>query len=143
MKKTALIIILLALIVVPAAAGSFGAGLKLGVLGSAFDLNFHASLYLTRSLEIEPAFDFFTGAGMITATAKYNFRLSSVVPYVGAGIGFAFADNSGAFTIPMVGGVAIPLGAGFYLDLEIRPVLFVGEGTNFSFGALGGMTYYF
>jgi len=141
-RKLALVL-LIVLIAAPAFAGSFGAGLKLGVLGSSFDLNFHASLYLTRALEIEPAFDFFGGAGMITGTVKYNFRLSGVVPYVGAGIGFAFADNYGAFCIPMVGGVAIPLGASFYLDLEIRPVLFVGDYSDFSFGALGGMTYYF
>ncbi len=143
MRKWILLVLVIGLLAAPVSATRFGAGMRLGVIGSAFDVNIHGSFLLTSAIEIEPSFDFAGGVTLVSGIFKYRFNVPSVIPYAGVGVGLWIAHGYTGFAIPFSVGAALPIGSGFYLNAELRPVLTIGEWGGFSFGFEAGVTYYF
>ncbi|MCD4733028.1 hypothetical protein K8R78_02190 [bacterium] len=145
MRKWILLVLVIGLLVAPVNAARFGAGMRMGFVGNGFDVNLHGSFMLSSSIEIEPSFDFvISGATIISGIFKYHFNVPSVIPYAGLGAGLWVGYNTAGFALPFSAGVAVPLGSSFYLNAELRPILFIGEyGGGFSFGFEAGVTYYF
>ncbi len=145
MRKALLIIVLLALLSLPAGA-RVGAGMRLGFQDPAFCINFFGDFEITRNIDITADFDIITAGtftGQLTGNFKYTFAVPSVNPYAGMGLGIGFSEYGASFLIPLHVGMQIPLGAGFYLDAEVRPVIGIGEGAGFSFGFIAGVLYFF
>ncbi|HUT99725.1 MAG TPA: hypothetical protein VM054_11720 [bacterium] len=151
MRKAVLTIVLLALLALPASA-RVGAGLRLGYQDPSFCINLIGDFKLTSNIDITAEFDIITAGvfvGQFTGNFKYSFNVPSINPYVGMGLGIGFVGSTyyyggGAyFALPFHVGMQIPLGANFYLDTEVRPVLGIGEVTHFSFGFLAGVVYFF
>lgn len=145
MRKWILLVLVIGLLAAPVSAARFGAGMRLGFIGNGFDVNVHGSFMLSSAIEIEPSFDFIvTGATVISGIFKYRFSVPSVIPYVGLGVGLWVGGNTAGFALPFSAGVALPIGSGFYLNAELRPILFTYDGwADFSFGFEAGVTYYF
>jgi len=156
MRKAVLVIVLLALLAMPASA-RVGAGMRLGYQSPSFCINLIGDFEITSNIDITAEFDIITVGvfvGQFTGNFKYIFDVPSINPYAGMGLGIGFIgggtyygytyEGGGAyFAIPFHVGMQIPLGASFYLDTEVRPVLGIGEPTRFSFGFLAGVVYFF
>ncbi|MCK4594168.1 hypothetical protein KAU45_06665 [bacterium] len=155
MRKALLVIVLLAQLVLPASA-RIGAGMRLGFQDPSFCINFFGDFEITRNIDITADFDMITAdifIGQFTGNFKYTFDVPSINPYAGMGLGIGFCGSGGYYGYPSTGGVyfiiplhvgmQIPLGAGFYLDAEVRPVIGIGEGAGFSFGFIAGVLYFF
>jgi hypothetical protein len=153
MRKAVLVIVLLSLLALPASA-RIGAGMRLGFQDPSFCLNFFGDFEVTSNIDITADFDIITAGvfvGQFTGNFKYIFNLSGINPYAGIGLGVGFIGSGGYgsygggayFALPFHVGMQIPLGASFYLDAEVRPVLAISGGTGFSFGFIAGVLYFF
>jgi len=145
MRKALLVIVLLALLALPASA-RIGAGMRLGFQDPSFCINFFGDFEVTRNIDITADFDIITAGtftGQFTGNFKYIFDVPSINPYAGLGLGLLFGGGGASFSLPFHVGMQIPLGAGFYLDAEVRPCLWIGGGTYFSFGFIAGVLYFF
>jgi hypothetical protein len=156
MRKAVLVIVLVALLALPASA-RIGAGLRLGYQSPSFCINLMGDFEITSNIDITAEFDMIPAGvfvGQFTGNFRYTFDVPSINPYAGMGVGIGFIgsgsyggyyyEGGGAFfALPFHVGMQIPLGAGFYLDADVRPVLGIGEGVGFSFGFLAGIVYFF
>ncbi|OGD72052.1 MAG: hypothetical protein A2Y64_06230 [Candidatus Coatesbacteria bacterium RBG_13_66_14] len=144
MRKAVLVIVLLAL-ALPASA-RVGAGMRLGFQDPSFCINLMGDFEITPNIDITADFDMilsYAFIGQFTGNFKYMFNLSGVNPYAGIGAGLVFGGGGVAFSLPFHVGMQLPLGANFYLDADVRPCLWIGEGTYFSFGFIAGVVYFF
>jgi hypothetical protein len=145
MRKAVLTIVLLALLALPASA-RVGAGMRLGFQDPSFCINLTGDFEITPNIDITADFDMIlAGAfmGQFTGNFKYMFNLSGINPYAGIGAGVVFGGGYAGFSLPFHVGMQLPLGANFYLDADVRPCLWIGTGTYFSFGFLAGIVYFF
>ncbi|HDR06464.1 MAG TPA: hypothetical protein ENN88_02410 [Candidatus Coatesbacteria bacterium] len=146
MRKAVLVVLLGALaLALPAEAG-VNAGMRIGYQDPSFCINLLGDFKLTPNIAISAEFDMITAGvfmGQFTGNFKYVFSLEGLKPYAGLGAGVVFGGGGAAFSLPFHVGMRFPLGAGFSLDADVRPCLWIGEGTYFSFGFLAGVVYTF
>ncbi len=145
MRKVLLVIVLLALLSLPASA-RVGAGMRLGFQDPAFCINFFGDFEINSNIDITADFDMILAGvflGQFSGNFKYIFSVPSINPYAGLGLGIGFSEYGASFNIPLHVGMQIPLGAGFYLDAEVRPIIVIGGWSGFSFGFIAGVLYFF
>jgi hypothetical protein len=145
MRKALFVIVLVSLLALPASA-RVGAGMRLGFQDPSFCINLMGDFEITSNIDITADFDMiitYAFLGQFTGNFKYIFNLSGVNPYVGLGAGVVFGGGGAGFSLPFHVGMQLPLGAGFYLDADVRPCLWISEGAYFSFGFLAGVVYFF